>query len=731
MTDPARVVGEYWGDQSYGNDPDGNPVTPHDPSEYPFNWLPEQANQTRDALNNHADCIDAVNTLLSNIEAGATADQTGAEIAALLDALTDRNPYTDGEKSKLAGLEESKFKGQYGTLTELQTAYPSPSVGDYADVGSPVERYIEDAGAWALGTIPSGETAASVKSKYESNVDTNPLTDTLLAKLQNIAAGAEVNLSGPQMKALLVLIADTNFLTDAQLAKLNSSESGATADQTGSEIAARLDALANFNALTDALKTKLEGIEAGATEDQTASEIVTAAESVTDKNFLSDAEQTKLGNIATAATANDTDANLRARSSHTGTQTASTISDFDTAVDGNSTVSAHQAKLQHVSVTQPVDLDSIEARVNELDAPVLLKGAWDASTGTFPSGVKAGWSYIVFPAGIVDNREFSESDRLIALVDNASTTTYGGNWHKADYSDKVQAVNNRTGSVTGLAEQTSLDAEESARIAADDALSGQLAGFNSTLGAHTTQLGNLGDLSTKDTVGTGDIDGRAVAFAKLPEIANLGFLGRISGGTGDVERISATHARTIIDCEEGATADQTPAEIVAAAESVADKNFVTDAELAQIGTGGQAFFDIGTEAERRASASTIKLWYQDDGTWWKRVDNTWQLDTGMVSVNQPAYTDRTGSAYTTVDVDFGNPIEIDAAVTVHVPAVEMAGSSIVLMNSSGSAQTVTGATGVTFIDSKPSIPTEEGMQLVCKSTNGTNTAVFWRIGGTA
>lgn len=44
-------------------------------------------------------------------------------------------------------------------------------------------------------------------------------------------------------------------------------------------------------------------------------------------------EKTKLAGIATAATANDTDANLKARANHTGTQTASTISDFSTASD--------------------------------------------------------------------------------------------------------------------------------------------------------------------------------------------------------------------------------------------------------------------------------------------------------------------------------------------------------------------------------------------------------------
>jgi len=50
-------------------------------------------------------------------------------------------------------------------------------------------------------------------------------------------------------------------------------------------------------------------------------------------------EKTKLAGIATGATANATDAQLRDRSTHTGTQTASTISDFSTAADARVDVS--------------------------------------------------------------------------------------------------------------------------------------------------------------------------------------------------------------------------------------------------------------------------------------------------------------------------------------------------------------------------------------------------------
>lgn len=51
--------------------------------------------------------------------------------------------------------------------------------------------------------------------------------------------------------------------------------------------------------------------------------------------FMTGTDKTKLDGIATGATANATDAQLRDRSTHTGTQLASTISNFDTQVRTN------------------------------------------------------------------------------------------------------------------------------------------------------------------------------------------------------------------------------------------------------------------------------------------------------------------------------------------------------------------------------------------------------------
>jgi len=62
---------------------------------------------------------------------------------------------------------------------------------------------------------------------------------------------------------------------------------------------------------------------------------------------LTTAQTRTLLNIADGATANSSDATLLARANHTGTQAASTISDFDTEVANNSAVAANTAKISY------------------------------------------------------------------------------------------------------------------------------------------------------------------------------------------------------------------------------------------------------------------------------------------------------------------------------------------------------------------------------------------------
>lgn len=117
------------------------------------------------------------------------------------------------------------------------------------------------------------------------------------------------------------------------------------------------------------------------------------------------------------------------------------------------------------------DIDQLDAVVADLETDVAaigtavqLKGTWNAGAGSFPGSgsAKAGWSYIVSGSGTVDGVAFTANDRIIAIVDSASTSTYAGNWHKADYTDLVTSVDGQTGMVDLSAVYHPLMANESA-----------------------------------------------------------------------------------------------------------------------------------------------------------------------------------------------------------------------------------------------------------------------------
>jgi hypothetical protein len=109
---------------------------------------------------------------------------------------TDNN-YTTAEKTKLAGLESPKYKGAYDSLSQLQAAYPTATTGDTADVNvdGVIHQYVWDVltTAWVDNGISGADSATGIKSKYESNEDTNAFTDDEKTKLAAIASGAQVN----------------------------------------------------------------------------------------------------------------------------------------------------------------------------------------------------------------------------------------------------------------------------------------------------------------------------------------------------------------------------------------------------------------------------------------------------------------------------------------------------------------------------------------------------------
>jgi hypothetical protein len=100
------------------------------------------------------------------------------------------------------------------------------------------------------------------------------------------------------------------------------------------------------------------------------------------------------------------------------------------------------------------------------------------------------------------------------------------------------------------------------------------------------------------TVVDNDLANDAVTFAKMQNIATAQIIGRSSSGTGDPESLSASDVRTLINVENGATADQSAAEIRTLVESASDSNVFTDADHSKLN---------GIEASATADQSNAEI----------------------------------------------------------------------------------------------------------------------------
>jgi len=119
---------------------------------------------------------------------------------------------------------------------------------------------------------------------------------------------------------------------------------------------------------------------------------------------------------------------------------------------GNTTGTAFDGALGAGAVSNVTTLQgnvtNLTIDVNALNSAMRYIGGWDASTGAFPASTQAGYVYSVTVDGIVDGIDFVATDRLLSILDNASTATYAGNWIKEDYTDKVISVNGQVGTVS-------------------------------------------------------------------------------------------------------------------------------------------------------------------------------------------------------------------------------------------------------------------------------------------
>lgn len=105
---------------------------------------------------------------------------------------------------------------------------------------------------------------------------------------------------------------------------------------------------------------------------------------------------------------------------------------------------------------------------------------------------------------------------------------------------------------------------------------GATAVTNPKLATNAVGAGNL----QQNAVETAKIQDDAVTYAKIQNVAQDRILGRQSAGGGSIEELNAANVRTLINVENGATADQTASEIV----TLINGQTITPAHV-HVGTG--------------------------------------------------------------------------------------------------------------------------------------------------
>jgi hypothetical protein len=178
-----------------------------------------------------------IDTIIELAELNLTAVLDGKVDKVAGKELSDNN-YTDDEKTKLAGLEGTHFKGEFVSLPALQTAWSVASVGDYANVdtgiGSDVLRFVWDDSdqKWVeqIG-VSTQLTGSQIKIMYEDQPDTNAFTDTEKAKL---AAYSSTPLSGST--SVLIDVATRQIRTQAVTGDVSIPQNGVVATITNKAV---------------------------------------------------------------------------------------------------------------------------------------------------------------------------------------------------------------------------------------------------------------------------------------------------------------------------------------------------------------------------------------------------------------------------------------------------------------------------------------------------------------
>ncbi|MGB0298112.1 MAG: hypothetical protein ACPGC3_01510, partial [Paracoccaceae bacterium] len=168
---------------------------------------------------------DTLKAKLDGVEAGATADQTDAQIRAAVAAATDSNVFTDADHTKLDAIEANATADQ--TASEIEAIVNHDNLQGFVS-----NEHIDWTTDQGSTNIHSGNYINTTYSVGDGGLTQKNFTTTLKTKLDGIEAGATADQTDAEIRAAVEAATDSNVFTDADHSKLNAIEASADVTDT-------------------------------------------------------------------------------------------------------------------------------------------------------------------------------------------------------------------------------------------------------------------------------------------------------------------------------------------------------------------------------------------------------------------------------------------------------------------------------------------------------------------
>ena len=203
------------------------------------------------------------------------------------------------------------------------------------------------------------------------------------------------------------------------------------------------------------------------------------------------------------------------------------------------------------------------------------------STVTFTSGntPPSGTNNVKFQRNTnISAKKVDFQDGSVLTETDLDTTSNQILFAQQEITDKLDGIESGA-----TADQTNAEIRAAVEAASDsnvftDADHTKLNAIEDSATADQTS-GEIKTLLQSDKLTVNEIADDAITYAKIQNVsATDRVLGRDSSGAGEIEEITPANLRTMINVEDGATGDQTAAEIRTLVESASDSNVFTDAD---------------------------------------------------------------------------------------------------------------------------------------------------------